>query len=633
MLDVDTAGVVAKVEFLRARFIIRGIALMTIFAVVGCLPSKQGRVSTAAVTRKGAPLAVQAESAYVTDRSRWGVLIFDPGQIRSSGGSAEDASALAALIEKYHRSWLSRDSDATQSLLDVEITRIRNGTAEFGIADVMDEMADESRGERPEGYAGSTELAIRNVRIRIDQNTATAFYRIDTHSGARWEYSDLITVFQAFRKTDGRWALFHHVESSRLDDENAPPLPDDEPNRRAPFVLDFVYPVKNLARAIAFYTPFLGEPEMVTADRASFRLRDSRFELEAVPFDDRITIKEGAGNGYGIINVRDLDASRKALVAAGAERIDAPRPCGPDLCMVAEDPSLNIVVWREPQFSVSSEPVRPTFSLGETASGASSTEMKEVFRAWMDTDRDAVLRHLATDAIWIDDTMAEHPLGVAVSRQAIGDALDARWEMFDRGPDGLAADMEITELQTRTFGDRQIVTFAVALKRRGAHPVLENTFVSQVWTQINGKNKIETSFITRQFKFFDKPVSSMDYTAYPLLDLGEAGRFYKDVLGSEPYRDVNWFGFWSTTSVFGMFEAPSKTTPFRPYPHRNNGYADLSIRSAEETLLLLRESGVELPHVPGINQRSGIDPNPGYRQILAVDTEGNLINFSEYNEY
>ena len=48
---------------------------------------------------------------------------------------------------------------------------------------------------------------------------------------------------------------------------------------------------------------------------------------------------------------------------------------------------------------------------------------------------------------------------------------------------------------------------------------------------------------------------------------------------------------------------------------------------------LLRESGVELPHVPGINQRSGIDPNPGYRQILAVDTEGNLINFSEYNEY
>ncbi len=104
MPDVDTAANVAKVQFLRARFIIRGIALMTILAVVGCLPSTRIRVSAAAVTRNDAPLAVQAESAYVTDRSRWGVLIFDPEQIRRSGGSAEDASALAALIEKYHRS-------------------------------------------------------------------------------------------------------------------------------------------------------------------------------------------------------------------------------------------------------------------------------------------------------------------------------------------------------------------------------------------------------------------------------------------------------------------------------------------------------------------------------------------------
>ena len=34
-----------------------------------------------------------------------------------------------------------------------------------------------------------------------------------------------------------------------------------------------------------------------------------------------------------------------------------------------------------------------------------------------------------------------------------------------------------------------------------------------------------------------------------------------------------------------------------------------------------------------INGISGIDPQPGYRQILAIDSEGNLINFSEYLEY
>ena len=37
--------------------------------------------------------------------------------------------------------------------------------------------------------------------------------------------------------------------------------------------------------------------------------------------------------------------------------------------------------------------------------------------------------------------------------------------------------------------------------------------------------------------------------------------------------------------------------------------------------------------VRGINNRAGIDPNPGYRQVLAVDPEGNLVNFSEYLEY
>ncbi len=53
----------------------------------------------------------------------------------------------------------------------------------------------------------------------------------------------------------------------------------------------------------------------------------------------------------------------------------------------------------------------------------------------------------------------------------------------------------------------------------------------------------------------------------------------------------------------------------------------------DETLSLLKKSGAELPHVPGINDQAGIDPNAGYHQILAIDTEGNLINFSQYLEY
>jgi len=35
----------------------------------------------------------------------------------------------------------------------------------------------------------------------------------------------------------------------------------------------------------------------------------------------------------------------------------------------------------------------------------------------------------------------------------------------------------------------------------------------------------------------------------------------------------------------------------------------------------------------GINNVLEIDSQPGYKQILTVDSEGNLVNFSQYLEY
>ena len=41
-------------------------------------------------------------------------------------------------------------------------------------------------------------------------------------------------------------------------------------------------------------------------ERASFRILDSLFELEATPLDERVSIIDGAGNGYGVVNVGEL---------------------------------------------------------------------------------------------------------------------------------------------------------------------------------------------------------------------------------------------------------------------------------------------------------------------------------------
>ena len=147
-------------------------------------------------------------------------------------------------------------------------------------------------------------------------------------------------------------------------------------------------------------------------------------------------------------------------------------------------------------------------------------------------------------------------------------------------------------------------------------------------------------------------VRGMDYTAYPVDDLGMAGAYYKQMFASEPYRDTNWFGFWSTTSVFGLVgkysgeltdardrrreegkSIPPDSDSYAATAHTSNGYADLSIGSAEAVYEYLKQAGSEFPVVEAINDVSGIDPQPGYRQILATDSEGNLINFSQYLEY
>ena len=576
-------------------------------------------------------LTVQTESDYVTDPRRWGKLIFEPAAIRSQGGSPEDVQNLASLIGRYQRAWLARDSDGMQTLLDPGIVRFRQGTLRSGRDEVMKRIEDESRGERPEGEAGSTQLSIRDVDLRIVGDTAIAFYRVDTHTGARWEYADLLTVFQAFRKQEGQWRLLHHVETTNLDDPNAPDLPDEVPSRRAPFVLDFVYPVKNLDRAKAFYVRFLGEPEHSDAHRAIFRLRSSRFVLEAQPPDERIVVKKGAGNGYGIISVLDVESVREALVAAGALRVDEAKVCGPDLCVIAEDPSGNLVVFRERRAEVSPDPVRPGLSYEDA--DAVPAPVRDLLSAWVSTQAQPILDHTDEEALWVDDFIVGIPLGVAAGRPQIAKALEDRWKKLDRGSDGVAADLEISEVQRLPFGEREIIYFNLTVRYRGAHPSTEKVFVTQVWKPVEGVSRLESSLFMERRQLTPEPVTSMDYTAYPLHDLGRDGLFYKKVLGSEPYRDANWFGFWSKTSVFGMFEKDSEETPFRPYPHRSNGYADLNIRSAEEVLGILAEEGSPLPHVPGINNQVGIDPNPGYRQILAEDPEGNLINFSEYLEY
>ncbi len=579
-----------------------------------------------AVTKN--PLPVQAESMTVTDQSHWGQLIFDHDEIAASDGPGHEIEELAGIIESYHRHWLDRNDDELTQLLDDNVTRFRQGRAAYGIADVRAQISQESRGERPEGYQSSMQLVIRNVRIHVHGDFAAALYRVAIHGGARWEYADLATIHQVFRKAGNRWKLIGHTESLRLDDRDVPAVAENVPTRRAPFRFDFVYPVKDLQRAIDFYTPLLGAPAALTPTRASFRLWDSYFELETNSIDERMRIKDGYANGYGIVDVDSLAEIARRLSETGQSHVEL-RSCGKSECMVTEDPSGNVMVWRATQISESPEAVRPTVSFARGARPDSSIgpQLLLTMATWMATDQERLTSRLTDDAVWIDDA-----LSVASGTAQIAQALQSRWQMLDRGSDGVNGDLVLKNVKLQSVGDRYLVTFELSLDMRSNLKSGFLTFVTQVWVTIDDALKLELTFLARARETRDVPVNSMDYTAYPVTDLGVAGRFYKIVFDSEPYRDRNWFGFWSTASVFGLVGDIPGVRSYSPIPHASNGYADLSIRSAEEVYAYLQNRGATFPLVEGINGVPGIDSQPGYKQILAVDSEGNLINFSQYLE-
>ena len=573
------------------------------------------------------PLPIQMESKYVTDRSLWGRLIFDRNKVSGNHQKLGDKEQIMNLIEAYHRHWLDGRNEELSKILDEQIVRFRNENISYGFTNTFRRIRNESRGERPSGYASSMQLEIGDMHIHSEKNFSTALYSVGIRGGARWEYSDLATIFQVFQKIDDAWKIIGHIESFRLDNSKINKPPDSVPNRRTPFTFDFVYPVKDLQRAIEFYSPLLGPPEIVTTTSASFRLRDSYFELDSEPIDKRIKVINGRANGYGIINVNSLSLIEDKI----SDLLDInakTKPCGNAACLIAEDSSGNIVVFREYKPTYSLQNNKPNIqSLNQFGHSPVFSKTIEAVNAWITNDYSSLIDMNAKKAVWIDDAF-----GVAQGSKQIKKALKSRWESFDMGASGINADLTTKNFQTRNIGDRHLVTLEMSIKMRTNPKRSFNAVLTQVWKSEGLDLKLEHTFIAQKRYIKDTPVGSMDYTAYPVNDLGRAGRFYKNLFGSEPYRDDNWFGFWSTTSVFGLVGPMSKNS-WAPIPHSSNGYADLSIRSADEVYEYLRSAGSAFPIVEAINDTSGIDEQPGYNQILAIDSEGNLINFSEYLEY
>lgn len=572
------------------------------------------------------PLRVQMGSKYVTDKSLWGNLIINRVGISGNNQNTNDKDEILRTIENYHRSWLDGNDHEIRKLLDDDIIRFRSSTSTYGLSSTLERIRNESRGERPSGYLSSMQLEIDDIYINSEKNFAIALYAVGIRGGARWEYSDLATILQVFQKDNDRWKIISHIESFKLDNNIVSKPPESVPNRRAPFTFDFVYPVKDLKRAIEFYTPLLGIPEIITSTKASFRVRDSYFELDSQPIDERIKIIDGNANGYAIINVDSLNKIKNQIdksLNADLKII----PCEGNHCLVTEDLSGNIAVWRERNPIATSKSIPEIVEPKIRDSSRIYAKSKEALTAWAENNSSKLIQMQASNALWIDDAF-----GIAKGSKEIEHALMSRWKVFDRGLNGIDANLTIQNFKSIRMYNHFLSYLEISVEMKTNPKGSYDFFLMQVWNENDEDLKLHSTFIAEKRRSKNMPVNSMDYTAYPVHDLGKDGRYYKNLFGSEPYRDDNWFGFWSTTSVFGLV-GPLSNDSWQPVPHKGNGYADLSIRSADEVYEYLKNRRSIFPVVEGIGDTSGIDPQPGYNQILAVDSEGNLINFSHYLEY
>ncbi len=97
----------------------------------------------------------------------------------------------------------------------------------------------------------------------------------------------------------------------------------------SPTIQSLVIPVSDLAAAKAIYNVLLGEPHTDQPYYVGYNVNG--FEVALAPGDP-------AGGPVAFADVDDLDATRDALVAAGATERDAPRQVAPQarVCVLTD---------------------------------------------------------------------------------------------------------------------------------------------------------------------------------------------------------------------------------------------------------------------------------------------------------
>lgn len=228
-------------------------------------------------------------------------VILDPDQIAESNAEDGDQAALMAALKGYWANYLHMNKTELAKRVTPDFLRMsqRAGSVQTSSTAFIQALSNEWEAfERPDG-AIAEKMTLQQLEIAIDDpdspTSASLRYWVEIEGGSRWNYDDQGLILMTFVKQNGQWKLNHMIDSWALNYQIEEAKPGIEN-----FEFDFVYPVNNLPKALQFYKPLMGEPDLRTPDRVSFNLNGAHFVLDGTRLNGLTSIHSGWPNGYGI---------------------------------------------------------------------------------------------------------------------------------------------------------------------------------------------------------------------------------------------------------------------------------------------------------------------------------------------
>ena len=150
--------------------------------------------------------------------------------------------------------------------------------------------------------------------------------------------------------------------------------------------------------------------------------------------------------------------------------------------------------------------------------------------AWVSADIEKTLSLTGPEVNWIDDSV-----GLATGQRELKPLLAERWGAMGASAEGIHGQLTISKIKGKSFGGQDLVTFEADLSIPERPRDYNQFLVTQVWSGESGKSVLAAHFMLRAREATRELVRGMDYTAYPVDDLGMAGAYYKQMFASEPY--------------------------------------------------------------------------------------------------